>query len=78
MQNKTVEMENKVMVDVISFTAKKKVSLKEIINHWITDECLSILNTNGSMVKVQKSKLVQMLNWKDTPDWQLQSFLLWT
>ena len=24
------------------------------------------------MVKVQKSKLVQMLNWKETPDWQLQ------
>ena len=27
------------------------------------------------MVKVQKSKLVQMLNWKETPDWQLQTYI---
>ena len=70
MQNKTVEMENKVMADVVSLSAEKKVSLEEI-NHWITDECLSIFNTNESMVKVQKSELAQMLNWKETTNWQL-------
>ena len=43
---------------------------EEIINHRITDECLSISNTKGSMIKVQKSKLVLMLNWKETPEWQ--------
>ena len=74
MQNKTVEMENKVMADVVSLSAEKKVSLEEI-NHWITDECLSIFNTNESMVKVQKSELAQMLNWKETTDWQLRWYI---
>ena len=54
MQNKTVEMENKVTVEVVSI-AEKKVSLEEIMNHQITDECLSIFKTNGSIAKVQKS-----------------------
>ena len=27
------------------------------------------------MVKVQKSKLVQKLNWKEIPDWQLQTYI---
>ena len=54
MQNKTVEMENKVTVEVVSI-AEKKVSLEEIMNHRITDECLSIFKTNGSIAKVQKS-----------------------
>ena len=27
------------------------------------------------MVKVQKSKLVQMLNCKEIPDWQLQTYI---
>ena len=52
----------------------KKVFLEEITNHQIADECLSIFNTNESMVKVQKSKLVQMLNWKEIPDWQLETY----
>ena len=73
MQNKTVEMENKAMTEVVSLSAEKKVSLEEIINHQITNECLSIFNTNGSMVK--KSKLVQMLNWKEIPDWQMQTYI---
>ena len=63
------------MAEVASLSAEKKVSLEEIMNHRITDECLSIFNTNGSMVKVQKSRLVQMLNWKETPDWQLQTYI---
>ena len=74
MQNKTVEMENKAMAEVVSLSAEK-VFLEEIMNHWITDECLSIFNINRSMAKVQKSKLVQMLNWKETPDWQLQTYI---
>ena len=79
MQNKAVEMEHKVIVEVVSLSAEKKVSLEEIMNHWFTDECLSIFNTNRSMVKVQRSKLVQMLHWKETPDWQLRTYIsiLW-
>ena len=73
MQNKTVEMENKAMAEVVSL--EENMSLDEIMNHRITDECLSIYNINGSMVKVQKSKLVQMLNRKETPGLQLQTYI---
>ena len=75
MQNKTVEMKNKTMVEVVSLSAKKKVPLEENINHGITDECLSIYNKSGSKVKVQKFKLIQMLNWKETPHWQLRTYI---
>ena len=32
----------------------------------MTDECLSIFNVNGVLVKNQKSKLLEMLNFKET------------
>ena len=51
------------------------MSLEEIMNYQITDEYLSIFNTNRSMVKFQKSKIVQMLNWKKTAGWQLQTYI---
>ena len=42
MQNKTDEMESKAMAEVVSL--EEKMSLDEIMNHRITDECLSIYN----------------------------------
>ena len=33
MQNKTVEIENKAMAEVVSLIAEKKVPLEEIMNH---------------------------------------------
>ena len=63
------------MPEVVSLSAEKKVPLEEIMDHQITDECLFIFNANGSMVKVQKSKLTQMLNWKESPDWQVQTYI---
>lgn len=68
-------MENTAMVDMIFLSAEKKVSLDEIMNHQIIDEYLSIFNTNRSMAKFQKFQLVQMLNWKKTPGWQLQTYI---
>ena len=63
-QNKSVEMESKAIAEVVFLIAEKKMSLEEIMNHRMT----SSFNTNGSMVKVQKSKLGQMLNWKEISD----------
>ena len=36
------------------------------MEHRVTDECLSIFNVNGVLVKNQKSKLLEMLNFKET------------
>ena len=57
--NKTVKMENEAMSKVISDYCDSKVTLTEILQHRVTDECLSLFNTNGTMVKTQKSKLLQ-------------------
>ena len=70
-------MEKKAMVEMISLSAEKKVSLE--VNHQITEKYLSIFNTNRSMVKFQKSKLVQIFNWKKTLIGSPRRiFLLWT
>ena len=66
-------MENKALVQVLFLSAKKKAPLEEKINHGITNECLSIFRKNESKVKVKKSKLIQMLNWKETLDFQLRT-----
>ena len=55
MQNKTIEMENKVMAEVVSLSAEKKVSLEEIMNNRITDECISIFNPNGEVWSKSKN-----------------------
>ena len=65
------------MVEMISLSAEKKVSLE--VNHQITEKYLSIFNTNRSMVKFQKSRLVQIFNWKKTLiGSRKRIFLLWT
>ena len=52
MQNKTTEMDSNVIAELLSLSAEKKMSLEEIMNHLIIDECLFIFNTNTVMVKV--------------------------
>ena len=42
--------------------------------HRITDSCLSIFNVNGNMVKVQKSKLVEKLDFVP-PVWNNASYI---
>ena len=62
--SRTAVMENKAMAEVISLVEKcdVKLNLVQIIEYRITEECLSLFNTNRTMVKVQKSKLVEKLN----------------
>ena len=52
------------MAEVISLVDKcdVKIHLVQIMGYRITEECLSLFNTNGTMVKVHKSKLVEKLN----------------
>ena len=62
--SRTAVMENKAMAEVISLVEKcdVKLNLVQIMEYHIIEECLSLFNTNGTMVKVQKSKLVEKLN----------------
>ena len=56
---KTVKMENEAMSKIISDYCDSNAKLPDILQYRVTDECLSIFNTNGTMVKTQKSKLLQ-------------------
>lgn len=58
---KTVEMENNAMSKVVSQFCGTDVTLVDIMKNRITEECLSLFNPNGTMVKTQKSKLLQSL-----------------
>ena len=57
-------MENRAMASVIwlAESGKEKFTLAQVMEFRVTDECLSIFNINGTMKKVQKSKLVEKLN----------------
>ena len=56
---KTAQVENDAMSRVISEYCGTDVTLIDILENWITDECLAVFNTNWTMVKTQKSKLLQ-------------------
>eukprot|EP00794_Sanderia_malayensis_P000931 gene931-241_t len=60
---KTVAMENKAMAQIIALeqSSAAKIDLVQIMGHHVTEECLSIFNINATMIKVQKSKLVEKL-----------------
>ena len=62
--SRTAVMENKTMAKVISLVemCDVKLNLVQIMAYRITEECLSLFSTNGTMVKVQKSKLAEKLN----------------
>ena len=63
-KSKSVVTENTAMPNVISLSLQSdvKINLTQLMMHRITDSCLSIFNVNGNMVKVQKSKLVEKLD----------------
>ena len=52
-------MENDAISKVISEFCGTDVTLFDILKNRVTDECLAVFNTNGTMVKTQKSKLLQ-------------------
>ena len=56
---KTEQMENDAMSRVISEYCGTDITLIDILENRVTDECLAVFNTNGTMVKTQKSKLLQ-------------------
>ena len=56
---KTAQMENDAMSRVNSEYRGTDVTLIDILENRVTDECLAVFNTNGTMVKTQKSKLLQ-------------------
>eukprot|EP00112_Aurelia_sp_Birch-Aquarium-sp1_P018096 Seg4270.2 transcript_id=Seg4270.2/GoldUCD/mRNA.D3Y31 product="hypothetical protein" protein_id=Seg4270.2/GoldUCD/D3Y31 len=60
--SKSAAMENEAMSAVVANCCGKDVSLTTVMENRVTQECLSIFNTNGAMVKVQKSKLLEMLH----------------
>ena len=66
-------MENKAMTSVISLAEAdgEMFDLFEILDYRVTDECLSIFNVNGRMIKTQKSGIPVFL-------WGYQYFLLGT
>ena len=70
---KTDAMENKAMVSIISLaeSGRDKFTLLQVMDFRVTDECLPIFNINGTMKKVQKSKLLEKMNFQGiepTPD----------
>ena len=56
---KTAQMENDAMLRVIPEYCGTDVTLIDILENRVIDECLVVFNTNGTMVKTQKSKLLQ-------------------
>ena len=51
-QMKTAAMENKAMTSVVSMCCKDKaIPLMDVMKHRITEECLSVFNCNGTLVK---------------------------
>ena len=61
---RTDAMENKAMTSIISLaeTGEDKLTLSQVMEYRVTDECLPIFNINGTMKKVQKSKPIDKLN----------------
>ena len=62
-----VKMENEAMANVITTCFDKGITLADIMQHRVTTECLSIFNTNGTIIKNQKSQLLHGLNYVAVP-----------
>ena len=66
---KTEEMECKALSSVVSLIETSgALNLENVMCHRVTNECLSIFNANGTMRKVQKSKLQQKLSMNTIPE----------
>ena len=65
--SKSIAMENEAMSQIIVLCSENNITLESIMNHRVTEECLSIYNTNGAMVKVQKSKLIESFSFTPLP-----------
>ena len=62
-------MESKAIASVLEIVEKSgSLKLEDILEHRVTDECLSIFNVNGTTRKVQKSKLQEKLTMTPIPE----------
>jgi hypothetical protein len=69
LKGKTEEMESKAMASVLGLVKESgALKLEDVLQHCITVECLSIFNVNGTMQKVQKSKLQEKLTMTPIPE----------
>lgn len=68
-KGKTEEMETKAMASVLDLIEERdSFKLEQVVQHRVTEESLSIFNTNGAMWKVQKSKLQEKLRMTPIPE----------
>ena len=68
MKGKAQEMERVALASVIELVDKSgALKLEDVLEHRVTEECLSIFNVNGTMRKTQKSKLLQTMNISVSP-----------
>ena len=69
LKGKTEEMESKALASVLGFVENcGALKLEEVLQHCVTSQCLSIFNVNGTMWKVQKSKLQEKLTMTPIPN----------
>ena len=69
LKGKTEEMESKAMSSVLELVEKSgALKLEDVLQHRVTRECLSIFNANGTIRKVQKSKLLDKFNMSSIPE----------
>ena len=62
LKRRTEEMETKVIASVLALVEKSgALKIEDVLQHRLIIECLSIFNANGTMLKVQKSKLQEKL-----------------
>ena len=71
----TVVMEIEAMSRVVSECWWEDIKLEDIMKYRVTNECLSLFNTNGMIIKNQKSKLLQMLNFVEIQQSQLDQYV---
>ena len=68
-KGRTEEMESKALASVLMLVEKNgTIKLEDVLKHRVTGECLSIFNVNGTMRKVQKSKLQESLTLSEIPE----------
>ena len=62
------------MSRVISEYCGTDVTLVDILENRVSDECLVVFNTNGTMIKTQKSKLLQSFEFASLGFTDLQNY----
>ena len=72
---KTAQIENDAMSRVISEFCGTDVTLIDILENRVIIECLAVFNSNGTMVKTQKSKLYQSFLFAPLDFTDLQNYI---